>query len=168
MDLINTDNIELVTVTMIFIVKDDSILTIKRAPTKKFYPNKISLIGGKVEPGEDIISSAKREAKEETNLNLISVENRGVFIRIVKDKYFNFIHILYSDKFEGELINDNEEGFVSWMKMDDFLHNPYTVEHIGLYFDQIVHQKNYYSGFGYYEGDKLLRYKDNSDFYKKS
>ena len=51
--------------TVIFICKGDEYLLIKGADTKKLWAGKYNGLGGHVEKGEDVISSAKRELFEE-------------------------------------------------------------------------------------------------------
>ncbi len=69
--------------TLIFLIKGDEILTLRRSSNKKVYPNKLSGFGGKVEPGEDLFTSAKREFFEETGLTLKEISLRGMFMRMM-------------------------------------------------------------------------------------
>ncbi len=54
--------------TAIFLRRGDMYLLLKGAPTKRLWANKYNGIGGHVERGEDVLSSAKRELLEETGL----------------------------------------------------------------------------------------------------
>lgn len=49
-----------------FLKFKDKYLFVKRADDKKIDPNRLNGIGGKTEPGEDYLSAAIRETKEET------------------------------------------------------------------------------------------------------
>ncbi|MDH6650194.1 UNVERIFIED_ORG: 8-oxo-dGTP diphosphatase [Rhizobium esperanzae] len=49
-------------------VRDGSILLMKRAPHKVWYPNHWDLVGGHVEPGESVEAALVREAQEEVGL----------------------------------------------------------------------------------------------------
>jgi len=52
--------------TLIFLRRGDCVLLIKGAPHKRLWANKYNGVGGHVERGEDVLSAARRELREET------------------------------------------------------------------------------------------------------
>lgn len=54
--------------TLCFVLDGGDVLLIQRSPSKRLFPRKINGLGGHVEPGEDVLSSARREILEESGL----------------------------------------------------------------------------------------------------
>lgn len=147
--------------TLIFLIDGDKVLTLKRNPDKKIYPGKISGFGGKVEPSEDLITSAHREFTEETGLIAKELSLRGTFIRILDTRYINEMYIFVAKGFSGELHQDSGEGVAEWLDIDEFLNNPDIVDHIPLYLKQVIEGKDFYCGISRYEQNKMVGYTDN-------
>jgi len=64
--------------TLCFLIRGDSVLLLRGAPTKRIWPNKLNGIGGHVEPNEDVWSSVRREIREETGLNVEHLHLAGI------------------------------------------------------------------------------------------
>ena len=54
--------------TLTFLLDGDDVLLIQRAPGARLFPGLYNGVGGHVERGEDVLSSARREVREETGL----------------------------------------------------------------------------------------------------
>lgn len=66
---INVDRYKLIPRTAIFLRSGESFLLLKGSATKNVWPGLYNGIGGHVDRGEDILTSARRELKEETGLD---------------------------------------------------------------------------------------------------
>ncbi len=56
--------------TLTFLLDGDEVLLILRSPDAPLFPGLYNGVGGHVERGEDILSSARREVREETGLDV--------------------------------------------------------------------------------------------------
>lgn len=64
--------------TLSFVTNDDAVLLIKRASHKRVFPNQYNGLGGHIERYEDPYSSALREIKEESGLEVRNLRLRTV------------------------------------------------------------------------------------------
>lgn len=86
---------------------------------KKYGWEGLTFPGGKVEYGESFEDSVIREAKEETNLDIKNPKLVGI-ITWITDESKDVGLIYETSDFEGELIEKNREGKLSWMDYEEF------------------------------------------------
>ena len=72
--------------------------------------------GGKLDPGETLEECLIREVKEESGLDLLKFEKRGV-MSFELDEYINEVHVYEGISWVGEAIESNEMIPI-WLKVD--------------------------------------------------
>lgn len=104
-------------VVFCYVVKNNEVLLIKRnMPPDK---NKYTVIGGKKEREEDLVTACKREVYEETGLILGNVRFRGVINFNIEGYGFETLAFYFkSDDFSGEPASTNE-GELEWCNIAD-------------------------------------------------
>ncbi|MBQ5998947.1 MAG: 8-oxo-dGTP diphosphatase [Treponema sp.] len=111
--------------TLIYIEKNSKYLMLYRTKKENDYNHdKWIGIGGKFEEGESPEECVSREVLEETGLTLTGFEYRGIVTFVSDDNFTEFMHIFWSNSFEGNLI-DCSEGDLEWVeksKMNDLPH----------------------------------------------
>lgn len=104
--------------TLIFIFNGKNVLLLKGAPEKRIWAGYYNGIGGHVEPGEDVLTSAKRELLEETGIQAIPIILCGI---ITVDTGTSTGVVLYVFKGETSGLDTipSEEGKPEWIPVDN-------------------------------------------------
>lgn len=100
----------------------------KRADTGGiFEPDSWTFPGGKQEFGETFYEGAKREVKEETNLDISDLELFGAEDDVQPNKHYVTLHII-ARSHSGELktMEPEKEDEWRWFQLDDLPDNVYT------------------------------------------
>jgi len=113
----NRDYIYNSVVVFCYIIKNNEVLLIKRNMPPD--ADKYTVIGGKKERGEDLMTACKREVFEETGLILKTIQFRGAVNFIIEGSDFETLAFYFkSEEFSGDL-DSSEEGNVGWCSIDD-------------------------------------------------
>lgn len=151
--------------TLIYLVCDNKVLLLKRLSTKKLLGGKIIGLGGKIELGEDVLESAKREFSEETGLELLNPNLKGTYTWI-DNNFIGISHLIVATKYTGELIKEGNEGHIEWYDIDKLN----TLENLAVYqknfLPHILTQEYYhYTGIGIFNDDELISYTDTKGYF---
>jgi 8-oxo-dGTP diphosphatase len=84
--------------------------------------------GGKMEPGESLVEAVTREISEETGFFIETPDLRGVFTVILQEGSKMIDHWMlftfYTEKWNGTLLQESEEGILQWIKIDTLGERP--------------------------------------------
>ena len=139
---------------MIYLEKDIQYLMLYRNKKKKdINKNKYIGVGGHVEKGETADEAVVREVKEETGLDLLSFNKRGL-VYFVLNGYEEEMYIYTSLDFKGELIECNE-GELSWIDKDNVISLPIW-EGDKYFLKHLLEDEKYFEMRLVYENDKLI------------
>ncbi|XKT75190.1 MAG: NUDIX hydrolase [Patescibacteria group bacterium UBA2103] len=112
--------------------KGEFLLHLRDGNTSRM-PHQWCLVGGKIDEGEDVVSAAVRETKEETNFTLVNPE----FVHVFKYEQWNIALVV------GEVDSDKEklikgEGadfqFISQSEVEVFLN---SLDYSNAYLDEL-------------------------------
>lgn len=126
--------------TLVFLVKRENrkISEICLAMKKRgFGKDKWNGVGGKVKENETVIEAARRETKEEINIETVFLEQVGVIDFLFKNncEWNQQVHVFICEKWKGE-IKESEEMLPEWFDIkgipygDMWIDDPYWLPKI--------------------------------------
>ena len=117
-------------------------------------------LGGKLEPGEDPVSSAVREFREESGLLLEDPELRGTLIWIDEVRC-GIVHIVTGTRWSGA-VSESEEGELRWHRIQDLPTLKGLAKHQRLFLDRVLFDNDhFYSGIAVYQNNEMIEYVDS-------
>lgn len=148
--------------TLIFIFRGQSLLLIRGAPHKR-WAGKYNAIGGHVERGEDVLSSARRELFEETGLQA-DLHLCGTLINDIGQDTGIAVYIFVADYLDGEL-RPSSEGTLEWVTFDRLSELPLRFDDLSQLLPRVLQSRQdgrFFSARSYYDenGQLLLSFGD--------
>jgi len=114
---VNRDRYMLIPRTLIFLKRENQVLLLKGAPTKRLWANQYNGVGGHVERGEDILSSARRELREETGLDSHEISLAGTMVVDASEEVGVCVFV-FTAEYQGGEVRPSPEGELDWIPLD--------------------------------------------------
>jgi 8-oxo-dGTP diphosphatase len=109
--------------TLAFIRNGDDILLMKRAATKRIFPNQYNGLGGHLERDEDPLTGAKREILEESGLSVQNLHLRAIYNIDAGQETGILLFVYLGESDSREITVETEEGRLEWIpiaKLSDY------------------------------------------------
>ena len=129
---------------LVYLQSNRKILLIRKSEGRS-HAGELRGLGGKFEHGEDPVSAAIREFREESGLTLADPKMRGTFIWI-DEAMCGIVHILTATRWTGALC-ESEEGEIQWHSIGSLATLDGLAKHQLLFLDTVLQdEERFYSG----------------------
>lgn len=100
--------------TLCFVLNGEDVLLLKGAPDKRLYANQFNGVGGHIERDEDVLTSLRREVREETGLEIDEPRLRAV---VVADEGAGpgVLFFVYCATSATRAVHSSSEGELAWV-----------------------------------------------------
>ena len=112
-------------------------------------------IGGKFEYGESPFDCARREVLEETGLQAINLQYKGIVTFVSNEFGTEYMHLFKITEFSGEVNSDCDEGQLEWISKSELYSLPMW-EGDKYFLELLDKDVPFFSLKLYYEGNSLL------------
>ena len=107
--------------TLCFVFNGDDVLLMKRAADRRVFPNRYNGVGGHIERGEDPLTGARREIKEETGLEVHDIQLRAVYNVDAGEDTGIGLFVFTATSNSRKVTDGDKEGTLHWIARDKVL-----------------------------------------------
>jgi 8-oxo-dGTP diphosphatase len=111
------DRYMLIPRVLTFVTRGTRVLLLKGAPDKRLWAGKYNGVGGHLEPGEDVLTAARRELREETGLQ-VDLRLVGTVVVNTGENPGIGIYVFTGECTSGEP-RPSAEGAAEWVELAD-------------------------------------------------
>ncbi len=105
--------------TLCFVLNGDDVLLMKRAPTRRVFPNRYNGVGGHIEHDETPEEGAKREILEETGLTVSDIRLCGIHHIDAGEQTGILLFVFIAHSTTRDVVGDEREGTLHWIHKTD-------------------------------------------------
>jgi len=100
--------------TLCFLVEGGDVLLLRGAADKSLWAGRLNGVGGHIEPGEDPLTSARREVQEETGLVVRDLSLRAIVHISASDAQGGVMLFVFAGRAPSRAVRSGREGELGW------------------------------------------------------
>ena len=117
--------------TLIFVQNNEKVLFLEKKQKTSYGYGKINGLGGHIERGEEPFEAARREIREEAQIEVTNLEMAAILIIDINETPGILVFILKADYLLGNIKN-SEEGDLIWLSREEISKNEFVIKDVPL------------------------------------